>query len=189
MQNKMIVQKYEVEGYEDPIHLGGHFKHYEIFVPQHNMIIRLDNHKIVFVNESDKPHNVFHTHISSKEINNPIEEIHINEDFINGCKIILEETKKINSLKEDLYKYFDETKSENQRFADKYEYYTSQFYDLIHKDEYKDKAFEIFNEHLDGNLKSDDSGIYLRISRMYKTKNNEELHKKYMEKYKQIEKE
>ena len=63
MQNKMIVQKYEVEGYLDPIHQGGHFKHYEIFVPQYNMIIRLDNHKIVFVNESNKPHNIFHTYI------------------------------------------------------------------------------------------------------------------------------
>lgn len=187
MQNNMIVQKYEVEGYEDPMHLGGHFKHYEIFVPQYNMIIRLDNHKIVFVSESDKPHNVFHTSFSSKEINNPIEEILINEKFINGCKIILEETKRINALKEDLYVYFDETKPEEQRFKDKHDYYIKQFYNLIHSE--KDKALQIFNDYLDDNIKSDNASIYHSIARIYKTQNNEELYNKYKEKYNQIEKE
>ena len=136
MQNKMIVQKYEVEGYGDPIHRGYHFKHYEIFVPQHNMVIRLDKHKIVFVDESDKPRNVFHMTIS-EEKNNPIEEITISEEFINGCKVILEETKRINALKEDLYKFFDETKPEKQRIKDKCDYYSGKLFDLIRSDEAK----------------------------------------------------
>ena len=183
----MLVQKYIVEGYEDPIHLGGHFKQYEIFVPQHNILIRLDNHKVVFVGESDIPRNKYHTSYSSKETIAHIEDININDKFISGCLEIFEQTKKINDLKTNLYTYFDETKSEEQQFEDKYKYYTDQFYDIIHSDE--EKAIENFNNHLDNNIKEEHKSIYLRIARIYKAKQNEELFKKYMDKYKNFNEE
>jgi hypothetical protein len=187
LTNKMIVQKYIVEGYEDYMHLMGHFKHYEIFVPEHKMVIRLNNHEVVFVGESDKPHNVYNIGLHSDKTVAEIEEISIDNKFIEGCLEILELTKKTNQMKENLYKYFDDTKSEEERYKDKYKYYVDKFHEIIYED--KEKALEIFKEHLENNVKPDNAGIYLSVARIYKKKENEELFKKYIEKYNQIEKE
>lgn len=187
LTNKMIVQKYIVEGYEDYMHLMGHFKHYEIFVPEHKMVIRLNNHEIVFVGESDKPHNVYNLGLNSEKTVAKIEEISIDNNFIEGCLEILELTKKTNQMKKNLYKYFDDTKSEEVRYQDKYDYYLDKFYEIILED--KEKALEIFNEHLNNNIEPDNAEIYLSVARIYKKKENDELFKKYTEKYNKLEKE
>jgi tetratricopeptide (TPR) repeat protein len=136
----MLVKRYKIEGYEDIIHQYGYFRHTELYVEKYNMVIRLDSNKIMFVQKATKPNNVYCLNPKDGNKEYPIEEIDIEDEFMESCYKLLQKQNEINDYKDVIHKSFDFSKflsnddiSENMFEDAQFEYKMQKYKEAIDK--------------------------------------------------------
>ena len=139
----MLIKRYKIEGYEDIMHQYGYFRHTELYVEKYNMVIRLESNKIIFVAKASKPNNVYSLAVGNEEKEYPIDEIDIDNEFIDSCYKLLQKQNEMNDYKDQIHKNFDFSKflsndeiSENMFKNAQNEYRLRNF----------NKAIKLFNE-------------------------------------------
>ena len=104
----MLVDKYVIEGYEDPIHNYGHFKHWELFVEKYKIVIRINQkNKIQFISSANKPNNNYAISLNRDNLEHPIEKIEVNDEFIEKCYDIFNMENKLKETKETIMSHLD----------------------------------------------------------------------------------
>ncbi len=104
----MLVEKYVIEGYHDPLHSYGYFKHWEIFVAKYSIVIRInEKNKIQFISHADCPNNNYAVSLAKSNVDHPIDKVEVNDDFIEKCFEIYTMEKKINECKKSVVELLD----------------------------------------------------------------------------------
>jgi tetratricopeptide (TPR) repeat protein len=137
----MLIKRYIVEGYEDIIHCFGYFCHTHIFVEKYNFIISMEDNEIKYLCESDKPQNKYHIFESGfKEKESVIEEVEIDDNFIEMCYKMFQKEKEVKNIKETIQKNFniiDFSYNDKSLFKAGIKHYGNKDYD---------KAIDTFNK-------------------------------------------
>lgn len=175
----MLVQKYIIQGYEDPMHMYGAFEYEEFFVKEYQMAIAIKQGEVVYVVHAEKPRSNYATSYSGNNKEHDITEVQVPDEFIAECHGMLEMQKKIKQMKRSAYQHYLKSKTPEEIKEAEYQYHLSLFKECYDNCE-SEKAVNIYHQYLEGSVKdSDKKTVALFLCGAYRRMGNVELQQKY----------